>query len=51
MFNARWLNHFLHPCSWLTDRQSGVQFLLDLTVTYAFPAHTSEFALQVIDLT
>ena len=35
----------------LTDRQRGVQFLLDLAITYAFPAHKSEFALQIIDLT
>ena len=35
----------------LTNRQGSVQFLLDLTVTHALPALTSDFALQVIDLT
>ena len=39
----------------LGNRQKGgreeVQLLLDLTVTGAFPAHTSEFALQILDLT
>ena len=33
------------------ERQQGAQLLLDLTVTYATPAHTRRFALQVIDLT
>ena len=35
----------------LASRQRGVQFLLDLTITYSFPAQTSKFALQITDLT
>ena len=35
----------------LANRQQEVHFLLDLPVTCAFPAHTSEFALQILDLT
>ena len=35
----------------LADKLWGIQFLLDLTVTCAFPTHTSEFALRIFDLT
>ena len=35
----------------LGDRQKGIQLLLDLAVTCAFPAPTSGFALQILDLT
>ena len=35
----------------LGNNQKGVQFQLDLTVTFAFPAHTSGFALQIFGLT
>ena len=35
----------------LACRQKGVQVLLDLTVTYALHAQTSEFAHQIIELT
>ena len=43
-----------HPSSTavrFTNRQRGVQFQLDLTVTNALPAHASGLALQVIDST
>ena len=35
----------------LDDRQEGVILPLDHAVTHAFPAHTSEFELQILDLT
>ena len=35
----------------LANRQKDVRLQLDLVVTYAFPVHASEFALQVLDLT
>ena len=47
--NACSFNHFLQLYSWITG-ECGVQLLLDLTVTYAFAAHTGEFALQILDL-
>ena len=35
----------------LANRQKGVRLLLDLVVTCAFPVHTCEFTLQILDLT
>ena len=35
----------------LDNRQKRLHLLLNLAVTYAFPAHTSEFAFQILDLT
>ena len=34
----------------LVNRQKGAHLLLDLAVTYAFPAHTSDLAVQILDL-
>ena len=42
--------HFLQFDSWVTGKRES-NCLLGLTVTYAFPAHTSGFALQILDLT
>ena len=35
----------------LVNRQEGVRLLLDFGGTFAFPVHTSEFSLQILDLT
>ena len=35
----------------LDNRQKRLHLLLNLAVTYVFPAHTSEFAIQILDLT
>ena len=33
----------------LVNRRKGARFVLDLAFTCAFPAQTSEFALQILD--
>ena len=41
----------LLPALQLANRQRGARFLSDLVVASPFPPHTSEFSLQVHDLT
>ena len=45
------VNQPLPTAPQLGNRQKGIQLLLGLTVPCAFPAQTSEFALQIFDLT
>ena len=51
VYEQRALAQTLPTSLQLGNRQNGVQLLLDLTVTCAFRAHTSGFALQIFDLT